>query len=153
MNAVIDSALNTYARLEVETGVSGATPEMLILMLYDGAIREVTMAQLSLERDEVTAKARHVHKAYRIIEEGLRCALDTAAGGDIARNLGDLYDYMCQRLTLANTRNDADALAEVERLLVELREAWGTLVSRQARLTPAPAETDGRRESSSYGRV
>jgi queuosine biosynthesis protein QueC len=101
----------------------------------------------------VHAPLIHWSKA-RIIEEGLICALDPKAGGDVADNLGGLYEYMCDRLMLANLRNDPAVLEEVRRLLVDLREAWSSLVSAQARqAAEAALEAPARRGAGSYGRV
>jgi len=154
MNNTYESALKSYARTDVETGISGATPEALIVMLYDGAIRAVTGAHLELIRGNISGKCEHISRAMRIIEEGLICALDPKAGGDVADNLGGLYEYMCDRLMLANLRNDPAVLEEVRRLLVDLREAWSSLVSAQARqAAEAALEAPARRGAGSYGRV
>jgi flagellar protein FliS len=59
-----------------------------------------------------------------IIDEGLKSSLDKNVGGELAQNLSDLYEYMCQRLLVANLKNDVAALDEVSRLLTELKGAW-----------------------------
>ena len=66
-------------------------------------------------------------KAIRIVEEGLKASLDRGAGGALAQQLSTLYDYIALRLLQANLRNDADALAEVTRLLDDLRTAWAQI--------------------------
>ncbi len=153
MNAVFDSALKTYARLDVETGVAGATPEMLIVMLYDGAIRAVSTAVVEMQRGEIAAKGAQITKALRILEEGLSCALDTQAGGELAENLAALYEYMGDRLMLANLRNDPALLEEVRLLLSELREAWQALVKKQSEAGEITASPRDRGNPMSYGKV
>ena len=59
-----------------------------------------------------------------IIDEGLKASLDKSAGGELAQNLSSLYDYMSQRLLIANLKNDVAALDEVSNLLTELKGAW-----------------------------
>ncbi|MEI7970556.1 MAG: flagellar export chaperone FliS [Betaproteobacteria bacterium] len=152
MNAVYASAMNTYARTEVETGVNDATPEKLIVMLYDGAIRAISTAHLAMQRHDLTTKGIQISKAIGIIEEGLNGSLDLKAGGEIARNLADLYDYMCNRLLTASARNDLSALEEVRRLLSELRDAWNTLVTRQ-NAAANPDQPAQRADASSYGKA
>jgi flagellar protein FliS len=65
-----------------------------------------------------------VGKAVRIVEEGLRAALDPVAGGQIAAELDQLYGYVVRKLTLANIRNDDAALMECAQLLQPIQDAW-----------------------------
>jgi len=48
-------------------------------------------------------------------------------GGDLAKNLLELYKYLNKRLLLSNLHNDLEALKEVRHLMNEVRMAW-TLV-------------------------
>jgi flagellar protein FliS len=86
-----------------------------------------------MQAGRVAEKAASLSKVTRIIDEGLKVSLDKSAGGPLALRLGDLYDYMTMRLLQSNLRNDAAALAEVIKLLDELRGAWAQ-ISKQ----PAP---------------
>jgi flagellar protein FliS len=45
-------------------------------------------------------------------------------GGEIARNLSDLYEYMARQLLRGNAENKAHYLKEVSGLLGEVRSAW-----------------------------
>ena len=69
-----------------------------------------------------------ISKAINIVDNGLKASLDAEAageaGGDIVGNLSSLYDYVVQRLLLANLRNDVQALDEADRLLDHLASAW-----------------------------
>lgn len=154
MNAISDNALQTYARLSLETGVEGATPERLIVMLYEGAIQTLTLARAEMSAGNAPGKGRYISKAIGIIEEGLRGALDEKAGGEIAGNLSSLYEYMSHQLMVANLRNDTAILDEVVQLLRDLKTAWETLIERQMqeRIAAATASSGGR-DSNSYGRV
>ena len=64
-------------------------------------------------------------KAIRILDEGLNTALDREEGGELAVNLGTLYDYCIRRLTLANARNDDAMLLEVQRLIEPVAQGVG----------------------------
>ena len=55
---------------------------------------------------------------------GLQGSLDFNKGGDLARNLDELYSYITRRLLLANAQNDAQALEEIHGLMSEIRQAW-----------------------------
>lgn len=124
-------AAQAYARIGLETGVAAASPQRLIVMLYDGAIAAIADARVHMSEGRIEAKGRAVGKAIGIVDEGLRAALDTTQGGAIAAQLLELYDYISRRLLLANLRDDAALLDEAARLLGELRGAWVTLAERQ----------------------
>ena len=55
---------------------------------------------------------------------GVRGRLEFEAGGEIAANMGDLYDYASRQLMRANVENRTDLLEEVSHLLREIRSAW-----------------------------
>lgn len=120
-------AAKAYAKVGLETGVSSADPHRLIMMLYDGAILSINQAQGHLQARNLARKGEATSKAIQIIEEGLRASLDRKVGGAIALQLDSLYEYMCQRLLLANVGNDPIGFAEVGRLLCDLRDAWASL--------------------------
>lgn len=121
------TALNTYKNVGLESGVAAADPHKLILMLYQGALLAVASAKNQMLRKETAAKGNSVTKAIKIIDEGLKACLDVEAGGEIGKNLYDLYDYMTQRLLIANLKNDVTMLDEVSGLLSELKEAWESI--------------------------
>jgi flagellar protein FliS len=120
-------AVDAYAQVGVETGVAAADPHKLILMLFDGTLAAIANARLALTRNEIAAKGAAISKAIAIIDGGLKASLDVRAGGDLAERLSALYDYMLQRLLVANLRNDPAVLDEVTRLLNELRGAWAQI--------------------------
>jgi flagellar protein FliS len=113
-----------YARVGVETGVGAADPHRLVLMLFDGALQCLREAQGHLQRGDTPAKGLALSRAIQIIEEGLAASVDEAAGGELARQLKDLYGYLARRIVRANRTNDSAVLQEAARLLGELRGAW-----------------------------
>lgn len=125
-----------YRRVGVDSGVGSASSHQLVLMLYDGAIEAVKLARLHVAAGRIAEKGRALGKAVRIVEEGLKASLDRSAGGPLAQQLAQLYDYTNLRLLQANLRNDPKALDEVERLLGELRTAWAQI---DPAVRPAPA--------------
>jgi flagellar protein FliS len=58
---------------------------------------------------------------------GLQGCLDFELGGDLARNLDDLYGYVTRRLVHVNAHNDLVVLEEVRGLIAEIRDAWASL--------------------------
>jgi flagellar protein FliS len=98
-------------------------------MLFEGALEKIAVARGHLVRGEIPQKGRHISWAITIIE-GLRASLDMEQGGEIARNLNDLYLYMDRRLVEANLASDAALLDEVSSLLREIKEAWDAIAPR-----------------------
>lgn len=97
--------------------------EDILLMLYEGALSAVRIAKRGIKENNPKLKGENISRVLAILTE-LDCALDLEKGGDVAKNLAALYDYMIKRLTHANVKNDPDALEEVERLLCELHEGF-----------------------------
>lgn len=151
------NALNSYSQVSLEAQVASATPLQLVLMLYDGALKAIAIAKYSLQKKEVGRKGESISKAIAIIDEGLKLSLDHQSGGEISRNLSDLYEYMCHRLLHANIHNDVEALDEVAKLLRELRDAWDEIgkmgQSAKAVQPPVMDEKPTQRSPVSYGKA
>jgi flagellar secretion chaperone FliS len=107
--------------------IMSASPEQILLMLYDGAIRFTRQAIFGIEEDNLTLFHQGIKKSMAIITE-FSNSLDHTIGGDIAENLDALYDFMIRELTKANLRKDIENLRTVEKLLVDLRATWGEAV-------------------------
>ncbi len=122
-------AINAYSNVGIETGVDGADPHTLVLMLYDGALLALADARYHMTQKNIALKGQSVSKAIMIIESGLKISLDVKAGGELGTRLAALYDYMCDRLLRANLHNRVEMLEEVSRLLNELRDAWAQIKS------------------------
>ncbi len=112
-----------YHNVAVQTAVGSADPHRMTLLLYDGAIEAIRLAQAHLGTRRVAVKCEAIGKALRIVEEGL----NRKAGGQLAERLVALYDYITMRLLQANLRNDRSALEEAGGLLGDLRSAWAQI--------------------------
>lgn len=117
------SNLAAYQSAAAHGGVAASDPHRLIVMLMDGALERITTARGCMERGDMVEKARLLNRAVSIVGE-LRNSLDMKAGGQIAENLGELYDYMCRRLLKATSENRVEMLDEVSGLLQQIRSAW-----------------------------
>jgi len=113
-----------YHQVGVETGASMGSPHTLTLMLFDGFVAAVKHARQAMAEGRTQDKGRHIGHAGRIVDEGLKAALNLQGGGELAMNLRDLYDYTQLRLMHANLRNDDQALVEVLSLIEPVRDAW-----------------------------
>ena len=146
-------AVDMYARTDLETRVEAASPQRLIIMLYDGAIKAMLGAKAAFSSGEIGVRGESISKAISIVEEGLRAALDRNAGGDIAANLDNLYEYISNRLLYANLKSHEASIDEALKLMVDLRSAWEQLDD----VRPAPASRSApessRAAALSYGRA
>lgn len=118
-----NSKLAAYQTVSVHGGVADADPHAMVLMLIDAAVERMSIARGCIERGETRRQAALLHNCVNIITE-LRGCLNVTAGGTLAQNLSDLYEYMISRLVLANAKSDARCVAEVSGLLEEIRAAW-----------------------------
>lgn len=113
-----------YAQVGLESSVMSASPHQLIVLLFDGARSALVRARILLQQNDIVGKGSALSKAIDIITNGLKAGLDVEKGGELAENLAALYDYMVQRLMIANLHNDAKAIEEVETLLNSISDAW-----------------------------
>jgi len=115
-----------YASMRVETGLEDATPHHLTQMLFEGALQRLVRLQAVMQHGDVAAKVKLMEESLNIIG-GLQISLDLEVGGELARNLFDLYGYMTNRLVQANASGDSELVAEVAALLREIKSAWDSI--------------------------
>ncbi|MBI6545393.1 MAG: flagellar export chaperone FliS [Cyanobacteria bacterium NC_groundwater_1444_Ag_S-0.65um_54_12] len=113
---------NPYAQYQ-STQFETAPPERLLIMLFDGAIRFANMAMKAMRERDVPLAHNNCVKVQNILSE-LMSTLRFDIGGDIARNLFDLYEYLHHRTVTANIKKDPLAMEEVISHLRDLRETW-----------------------------
>ena len=133
------SGANAYARVGVETGVMGASPHRLIVMLYQGARQAIAQARMHVQQGNVPARGEAIGKAIQIVESGLQLSLNLEVGGEIAERLDALYTYVSRRLLEANIKQSEAMLVEVDGLLATLEEAWIGIAPEIARMAAQPA--------------
>ena len=136
---------SAYARVGVETGVMGANPHRLILMLYQGARKAIAQARMHLQQGNIGPRGEAISKAIGIIGSGLQASLNKDAGGEIAARLDALYSYMTRRLLEANIAQSEAMLVEVDGLLATLEEAWVGIGVEAARMMAQQGQADAQR--------
>ena len=121
------SMTTMYRGVNASTAIEGASPHKLVSMLYQAVAGEIAAARGAVARKDIAEKGRAIGHAVRIVEEGLIGPLDLDAGGALAVNLRDLYDYIVRRLTMANLHSDDAALADCASLVQTLRDSWDAI--------------------------
>ena len=118
---------NQYQQAAANT----AGPAQLVLMLYDGALVRLEVARDAIEEGRKAAAHEALVRVQAIVDE-LAMSLDMNRGGEVARNLAELYDYCSRQLIDANIHKDAGLVADVEAVIHQLRDAWDQGVVRGA---------------------
>jgi len=120
MSLNVQTARNIYME-NVVKNTSNAVE--LLIMLYDGAIDFLNRAKKAILERNLREKIDNLERVNRIIEE-LLASLNKEVGGKIAENLEMLYIFCLQELAKANLKNNIASLEVVEKILLELRDAW-----------------------------
>jgi flagellar protein FliS len=110
---------DAYKKTQIET----ATPENLILMLYDGALRFIGQAEQAFEEKNLEKISNLLLRIQAIFNE-LLSSLDKDKGGDIAANLERLYLFFLKQLSEANIKKDPLPMQQIKPLVEELRNTW-----------------------------
>lgn len=124
MNAM--TALRQYQTVNTQAQLTDASPHRLIQMLMEGGISRLAQAKGAMLHGQIANKGELLGKAIAIIG-GLREGLDQSQGGEIARNLDSLYEYMVSRLSEANLNNDPALIDEVAELLRNVKSGWDAI--------------------------
>lgn len=125
-------AASAYRQVDVEASIDRADPHQLINLLFDALMQSLAAARGALARGDIQEKGRHIVKAVRLLEEGLKGGLNRDQGGELAGNLLALYDYCINRLTLANLRNDESLILEVTQLIEPVAQGWRQIGGNEA---------------------
>ena len=130
--------MNPYARPNAyrEASIMTASPEQLVVMLYDGAVRFLRQAEVAMNEGAWLHSFEKLSRGEAIIDELLATLnLDT---GEIAERLQAIYVFCKKTLIEARIQRTGDKIGQVVALLANLREAWVKLAE-QAASTPASA--------------
>ena len=117
------STYSNYQNAYKKASVNTLDQNKLIIMLYDGAIKNANFAVQYMESGEIEKVHDSLIKTKNIVTE-LLATLNMEQGGEIAKNLKSLYSYMFSLLIEANMEKKSEPVLTVIDLLKELRGAW-----------------------------
>lgn len=112
-----------------ENTVLSATPEQLVVVLYDGARRFLRQAATAMRAGEVERAHNTLRSAEQIVAH-LDAVLDYEQGGELAEQLHSIYQFCLAHLNRARWDLEADKLEQVAEMLGELRESWVEIARR-----------------------
>lgn len=136
-------ALNNPYNAYVKTGISTASQGRLVVLLYEGAVKQLAMATSYFEADNsmkagnIEAFGKAISKARSIITE-LQVSLDLEKGGEIAKNLMSLYIFFNEELMSASIARDKAKIESVHKMMKDLLGSWKSI----AETTDAPRPTE-----------
>lgn len=113
------NALNAYQQNSVNT----ASKEKLLLMLYEGLVKFIKQGISGIEEKNIEKSNINFVKAQNIIREFM-VTLNVELGGEMAKSLMALYDYMYRRLVDANIKKDIEIAGEVLNFAEELKQTF-----------------------------
>lgn len=126
-----------YVQQYQQTQILTSSRVQLVVLLYDAAIQSIELARRAIDSNNLADKGRFLGRAISIVGE-LDSVLDYEQGGEIAKSLHRLYDYMMAELVEANAKHVSHKLDGPVRCLTTLREAWREIaVQQQAPLAMA----------------
>lgn len=123
----------SYAKAAVEyrrNTILNASPEKLIILMYEGALQHLERARILLGQPgtELTGRiGENLSKAMAIIGE-LRTALDHERGAEIAANLDMLYEFCLDRIYKANLDRRAETMDAIIEVMKTLKEGWDAVL-------------------------
>jgi flagellar protein FliS len=115
--------LGAYKKTSVET----ASKEQILLMLYQAAIKNCKKAIEAIEQKNLAKKGEYIGKMQDIVVE-LSNSLDFELGGEIAKELASLYDYILYSSTQANIKIDKSHLEGCLKVLNTLYGGWSEAI-------------------------
>jgi len=117
------NTLNPYLKEYKKTQVETATPEQILILLYDGAIQFLNRAKVDLQQANHAQFHSNLLGCEKIIMEFMN-TLDMELGGKLAENLYMLYEYLYNTLIKTGINKKMEGIDEVLRHLTGLRETW-----------------------------
>lgn len=129
--------INTdLAKSYKSSSVHTANPGQLVLMLFDGALKFMSLAEQGLQSTDLRVRNEQANnnliKAQNILAE-LQSSLDMKVPGDFAKTMFGLYDFMIRQLQQANIKKTAEPIKTVYRMLKDVRDAWEEMLKKMAK--------------------
>lgn len=119
---------NPYQKYKTNSILS-ASREQILLMLYEGAIKFTKLALEASESNRIADRGKNILRGYDIVME-LQLSLDHKIGGDLSKQLDQLYTYILEQYTKANMTGDPAALKSAIKVLENLYEGWQLAVEK-----------------------
>jgi flagellar secretion chaperone FliS len=117
--------LNAANLRYLEASINSATPEELIIKIYDGLLLFARQAVEMMETQPMNVQGRHdlLRRAQRAVAL-LMGSLNLEIDSDIPKNLLRIYEFWHHQLVTANMQNDPTKVRELIPTIADMRETW-----------------------------
>jgi len=113
---------NKYIKQYQASNITTATPEKLMIMMFDGALQFLQKARTAIEEKNLQERFQNIDGARKIIRELMR-TIDLENGNDVSKALFKLYNRMSMKLIKANVQKNVQYIDEVVEDITNIR--WG----------------------------
>ena len=113
---------NKYIKQYQASNVNTATPEKLMIMMFDGALQFLQKAKTAIKEGKLQERSQNIDGARKIIRELMR-TIDSENGNDVSKQLFKLYNKMAMNLIKANVQRNATLIDNVIEDITNIR--WG----------------------------
>ncbi len=117
---------NPYQKYK-NTSVLSASREQILLMLYEAAIKFTKLGLQAIENKNIAERGKNIMRAYDIVAE-LQVSLDHKVGGDLPKQLDQLYTFILDQYAKGNISGDAEALKSSVKILENLYDGWKQVI-------------------------
>ena len=115
--------IGLYKTVGIQTSVTEADPHRLVQLLFENLIASLNRAKGAIDNREVMLKAKEIDRSIQMVG-ALRFSLDFERGGELSERLAGLYDYMMQRLVVANINSSSEIVDECLALVKTIKGGW-----------------------------
>lgn len=117
------NAKNLYKQQSIQVSSSSE----LILLLYNGCIKHMTLAKRALMSGNVQDAHKNLLKSQKIVVE-LKSSIDF--NYKIGENLYNIYDYIYRELISCNINKKMNNLVECVDMIKVLRDTWMQILNK-----------------------
>lgn len=128
--------VDAYRKTQAET----IDPVRLIVMCYEAIIKDLQEAKKHHIERNIEASYDRVRHAQDVITE-LLVGLDYEQGGEIAVNLGRIYNFVLRQLIAVNTRTAPEYYDPLIKIMSDLKDAWDQIARQQLQAQQTSAGT------------
>ena len=113
---------NPYLAYE-QNAINVESKEELLLTVYEEILSKLNIAKMAIEEGDIKLKAENLTKVTDAILI-LQASLDLEKGGEIAKNLNDIYSFVSAELVKANVTNDIKIIEGIIDVLKPIYEGF-----------------------------
>ena len=133
---------SSHHKQYVTNQVTTADKGKILVMLFEGCLSFLNQAKKGLEENNIVKFAKFNSKAQAIISE-LMVTLDFEKGGQIAKDLDRIYDFLLFHLVEANLQKDPKKIENVISILSKVASAYKEIVNKKPIETQKTINKDG----------